>query len=69
MRLSLHIYMYICYVQVDILYKLQLVQVDLYKSQHVQIDLYKSQHVQILDLYKLQFVQAPHFIKINEQCI
>ena len=30
------IYIYICYVQVEILYKLQLVQIFLYKLQHVQ---------------------------------
>ena len=47
----------VCYVHFEILYKLQLVQVDLHKLQHVKI----------LDLYKLQLVQAPYFSV--EQCI
>ena len=38
-----------------------------YKLQPVQVDLYKLQHVQILDLYKLQLLQAPYLSV--EQCI
>ena len=74
-------YVYICYVQVEILHKLQLVQeictnCNSYKL-FVQVatctdflykvDLYKLQHVQILDLCKLQLVQASYFSV--EQCI
>ena len=47
----------ICYVQVEILYKLQLLQVDMYKLQHVQN----------LDLSNLQLVQTPYLS--DEQCI
>ena len=34
----------------------------LYMLQLVRIDLYKLQHVHILDLYKLQLVQAPNVL-------
>ena len=33
----------------------------LYKLQLVQVDLYQLQHVQILDLYNLQLVQTQYF--------